>query len=77
MAGSALHAEADRVVEILAQERARDAGQSIAVLVQSRVDAKTNEHKGALALLEWILLKDTVVVADAAFSPLGSGPTRA
>lgn len=38
-----------------------------AVLVQSRVDAKTNEHKGALALLERILLKDTVVVADAAF----------
>ena len=33
---SVLHAEAARVVEILAEERARDAGQSIAVLVQSR-----------------------------------------
>ncbi len=30
------HAEAARVVEILAEERARDPGQSIAVLVQSR-----------------------------------------
>jgi len=38
-----------------------------AVLAQSRVDEKTNEHKGALELLERILLKDTVVVGDAAF----------
>jgi len=37
------------------------------VLAQGRVDAKTNEHKGALELLERILLKNTVVVADAAF----------
>lgn len=40
---------------------------SRAVLAQSQVDEKTNEHKGALELLERILLKDTVVVGDAAF----------
>jgi hypothetical protein len=40
---------------------------SRAVVAQSRVDEKTNEHKGALELLERILLKDTVVVGDAAF----------
>lgn len=37
------------------------------VVAQARVDEKTNEHKGALALLADILLKDTVVVGDAAF----------
>ena len=37
------------------------------VVAQERVDEKTNEHKGALALLTEILLKDTVVVGDAAF----------
>jgi ATP-dependent helicase/nuclease subunit A len=36
VAGSELHAEAERVVAILAEERARDPNQSIAVLVQSR-----------------------------------------
>jgi len=40
---------------------------SRAVVAQSRVDEKTNEHKGALELLTEILLKDTVVVGDAAF----------
>lgn len=38
-----------------------------AVLAQSRVDEKTNEHKGTLPMLEEILLKGTVIVADAAF----------
>lgn len=38
-----------------------------AVLAQGRVDEKTNEHKAALPLLEQVLLKDTVIVADAAF----------
>jgi hypothetical protein len=37
------------------------------VLAQSRVDEKTNEHKGALELLEKVLLKDVVIVGDAAF----------
>jgi hypothetical protein len=37
------------------------------VVAQGRVDEKTNEHQGALALLTDILLKDTVVVGDAAF----------
>jgi hypothetical protein len=37
------------------------------VLAQSVVDEKTNEHKGALELLEKVLLKDVVVVGDAAF----------
>jgi ATP-dependent exoDNAse (exonuclease V) beta subunit len=36
VASGELHAEAERVVEILAEERTRDPGQSIAVLVQSR-----------------------------------------
>jgi hypothetical protein len=40
---------------------------SQAVVAQGRVDEKTNEHKGALELLTHILLKDTVVVGDAAF----------
>jgi hypothetical protein len=40
---------------------------SRAVLAQSRVDEKTNEHKGALELLEKVLLKDVVIVGDAAF----------
>jgi DDE_Tnp_1-associated/Transposase DDE domain len=37
------------------------------VLAQNRVDEKTNEHKGALELLEKVLLKDVVIVGDAAF----------
>lgn len=37
------------------------------VVAQSRVEEKTNEHKGALALLTDILVKDTVIVGDAAF----------
>lgn len=37
------------------------------VLAQERVDEQTNEHKGALELLERILLKDVVIVGDAAF----------
>ncbi len=37
------------------------------MVAQSRVNEKTNEHKDALELLERILLKDTVVVGDAAF----------
>jgi len=37
------------------------------VVAQARVDEKTNEHKGALALLSDILLTDAVVVGDAAF----------
>ncbi len=37
------------------------------VVAQARVDEKTNEHKGALTLLSEILLKETVVVGDAAF----------
>lgn len=37
------------------------------VVAQGRVDEKTNEHKGALALLTEIVLKETVVVGDAAF----------
>jgi hypothetical protein len=35
------------------------------VLAQRRVDEKTNEHKGALELLEEVLLKDVVIVGDA------------
>lgn len=41
------------------------------VLAQNRVDEKTNEHKGALALLEKVLLKDVVIVGDAAFCHRG------
>jgi hypothetical protein len=37
------------------------------VLAQSRVDEKTNEHKGALGLLETVLMKDVAIVGDAAF----------
>lgn len=37
------------------------------VVAQGRMDEKTNEHKGALALLSEIVLKDTAVVGDAAF----------
>jgi hypothetical protein len=37
------------------------------VVNQARVDEKTNEHKGALALLSEIGLKEAVVVGDAAF----------
>lgn len=38
-----------------------------AVPAQGRVDEKTNEHKAALPLLEQVLLKEVVIVADAAF----------
>jgi hypothetical protein len=37
------------------------------VVAQGWVDEKTNEHKGALTLLTEIVLKETVVVGDAAF----------
>ncbi len=37
------------------------------MLAQSRVDEKTNEHKGALGLLETVLMKDVAIVGDAAF----------
>src|SRR6266853_2043032 len=37
------------------------------VLSQSRVDEKTNEHKGALELLKTLVLEGQVVVGDAAF----------
>lgn len=37
------------------------------VLAQERVDEQTNEHRGALELLERVLLKDVVIVRDAAF----------
>jgi hypothetical protein len=37
------------------------------VVAQGRVDHDTNEHQAALALLTEILLKDTVMVGDAAF----------
>jgi DDE_Tnp_1-associated/Transposase DDE domain len=37
------------------------------VLSQSRVDEKTNEHKGALELLKTLVLEGRVVVGDAAF----------
>jgi hypothetical protein len=37
------------------------------VLAESRVDEKANEHKGALELLETVLLKDGAIVGDAAF----------
>jgi len=37
------------------------------VLSQSRVDEKTNEHKGALELLKTIVLQGRFVVGDAAF----------
>ena len=37
------------------------------VLSQSRVDEKTNEHKGVLELLKTLVLKGRVVVGDAAF----------
>jgi hypothetical protein len=37
------------------------------VLSQSRVDEKTNEHKGALELLKTLVLQGRVVVGDAAF----------
>jgi hypothetical protein len=38
---------------------------SRAVLAQQRVDEKTNEHKGALELLQRVLLQDVVVVGAA------------
>ena len=37
------------------------------VLSQSRVDAKTNEHKGALELLKMIVLEGRVITGDAMF----------
>jgi DDE family transposase len=37
------------------------------VLSQSRVDEKTNEHKGALELLKTLVLQGRVVLGDAAF----------
>jgi predicted transposase YbfD/YdcC len=37
------------------------------VLSQSRVDAKTNEHKGALELLKTIVLQGRVITGDAMF----------
>lgn len=37
------------------------------VLSQSRVDAKTNEHKGALELLKTLVLEGRVVTGDAMF----------
>jgi hypothetical protein len=37
------------------------------VLAQERVDEPTNEHQGALELLERVLWKDVVLVDDAAF----------
>lgn len=37
------------------------------VLSQSRVDAKTNEHKGALALLKTLVLEGRVITGDAMF----------
>ncbi len=37
------------------------------VLSQSRVDAKTNEHKGALELLKTLVLKSRVITGDAMF----------
>lgn len=37
------------------------------VLSQSRVDAKTNEHKGALELLKTIVLEGRVITGDAMF----------
>jgi hypothetical protein len=37
------------------------------VLSQSRVDAKTNEHKGALELLKTLVLKGRVITGDAMF----------
>ncbi len=40
---------------------------SVVVLAQSRVDEKTNEHKGAIELLETVLLKDVVIVGETAF----------
>ena len=44
------------------------------VLSQSRVDAKTNEHKGALELLKTLVLKGRVITGDAMFS---AGPMSA
>jgi hypothetical protein len=37
------------------------------VLAQMRVDAKTNEHKAALELIQRPILKDTAIVGDAMF----------
>jgi hypothetical protein len=37
------------------------------VLSQSRVDAKTNEHKGALELLKTLVLEGRVITGDAMF----------
>lgn len=37
------------------------------VVAQGRVDQKTNEHKGALELLDQVLHKGVVIVGDAAF----------
>lgn len=37
------------------------------VLSQSRVDAKTNEHKGALELLQTLVLEGRVITGDAMF----------
>ena len=37
------------------------------VLSQSRVDAKTNEHKGALEILKTLILKGRVITGDAMF----------
>ncbi len=37
------------------------------VLSQSRVDAKTNKHKGALELLKTLVLKGRVITGDAMF----------
>lgn len=39
-----------------------------AVLVQVRVDAKTNEHKAALELLGILPVKDRIVIGDAIFT---------
>ncbi len=37
------------------------------VLSQSRVEAKTNEHKGAIELLKTLVLKGRVITGDAMF----------
>jgi small nuclear ribonucleoprotein (snRNP)-like protein len=41
--------------------------QTNCVLSQSRVDEKTNEHKGALELLQSMVLKGKIIVGDAMF----------
>lgn len=65
--GKALRGSADGSipgVHLLAAYAARVAG----VLIQLRVDCKTNEHKAALELLAILPLKDAVVTADAMFT---------